>query len=74
MAPKRTLAADATRRRALFVLDRDTVARFLQETVFQTKLITDAFLGLSYQHSEDRDGGYCPVFRLNLTVTPEHGD
>jgi hypothetical protein len=50
-----------------YVLDRDTVSRFLKEALFRATFITDAFLGLSY-HSE---GGGCPVFRLNLHHTGE---
>ena len=41
-----------------FSLDRDTVAQFLQGATFQTQLLTDVFLGLSF--------GSNSVFRLDL--------
>ena len=41
-----------------FSLDRDTVARFLQGATFQTQLLTDVFLGLSFDSNS--------VFRLDL--------
>ena len=47
-------------------LDRETVGRFLQGSVFHTKYITDALLGLSYHPSVEPNGGCCPVFRLTL--------
>jgi hypothetical protein len=43
-----------------FILDRETVDRFLQGSAFTTKLITDVILGLSY-HPSTKD---VPVFRL----------
>jgi hypothetical protein len=49
-----------------FVLDRDTVDRFLKGALFRTTFITDAFLGLSYHASVEPEGGHCPVFRLEL--------
>jgi hypothetical protein len=45
-----------------FILDRETVDRFLQGSAFTAKLITDVILGLSY-HSSTED---VPVFRLIL--------
>jgi hypothetical protein len=41
-----------------FSLDRETVARFLQGATFQTHILTDVFLGLSF--------GTEPIFRLDL--------
>ena len=41
-----------------FSLDRETVARFLQGATFQTHILTDVFLGLSF--------GTDPIFRLHL--------
>jgi hypothetical protein len=49
-----------------FVLDRDTVGRFLEGALFRTTFITDAFLGLSYHPSVEPEGGCYPVFRLEL--------
>ena len=49
-----------------FVLDRDTVSRFLKGALFRAKFITDAFLGLSYHPSVEPEGGCYPVFRLEL--------
>ena len=46
---------------AEYLLDGDTVARFLQGARFKTGLITRAFLGLSYEPGK----GY-PVFELEL--------
>jgi hypothetical protein len=54
-----------------YVLDRDTVGRFLKEALFRVTFITDAFLGLSYHASVESEGGCCPVFRLNLHHTGE---
>jgi hypothetical protein len=39
-------------------LDRDTTRRFLEGATFQSQLITDVFLGLSYHD------GCCPVFHF----------
>ena len=50
-----------------YLLDRETVDRFLEGSVFQTKLIAEVVLGLSYHPSVEPNGGYCPAFRLNLT-------
>lgn len=47
---------------AEYLLDSETVARFLQRARFKTGLITRAFLGLSY---EPGGKGY-PVFELEL--------
>jgi hypothetical protein len=44
-----------------YVLDSDTVERFLQGATFNTSLIARAFLGLSYHALK----GY-PVFELEL--------
>jgi hypothetical protein len=44
-------------------LDRERVGRFLKDAAFRTKLITHAFLGLSY---DPTCKGY-PVFGLNLS-------
>jgi hypothetical protein len=44
-------------------LDRESVARFLAGATFSTSLITDAFLGLSYEPASKS----CPTFRLQLT-------
>jgi hypothetical protein len=49
-----------------FMLDRDTVAAYIDGVKFQTALITDVFLGLSYHPSTETGGGCCPVFRLDL--------
>ena len=54
-----------------YVLDRDTVSRFLKGALFRATFITDAFLGLSYHSSVESEGGCCPVFRLNLHHTGE---
>jgi hypothetical protein len=45
-----------------FFLDRDKVRRFLDGASFRTSVITDAFLGLSYDPSSK---GF-PTFRLEL--------
>jgi hypothetical protein len=47
-----------------FFLDRYTVEGFLDGATFETDLITDVLLGLSYHPSPEPDGGSCPVFRL----------
>ena len=44
-----------------FFLDSDSVERFLKGASFNTSLITDAFLGLSYE-----PGKGDPVFELEL--------
>jgi hypothetical protein len=44
-----------------FFLDRESVGLFPKGASFRTKLITDAFLGLSYH-----PGSGHPVFRLKL--------
>lgn len=44
-------------------LDRSSVERFLEDASFRATLITDAFLGLSY----DPSIGKCPIFRLRLS-------
>jgi hypothetical protein len=49
-----------------FVLDRDTVSRFLEGTRFRSTFITDVFLGLSYQSSAEPEGGCHPVFSLSI--------
>jgi hypothetical protein len=48
-------------------LDRERVDGFLQDATFNTNVITDAVLGLSYHPSCNGDGQY-PVFRLNLAA------
>jgi hypothetical protein len=47
-----------------FVLDRDTVSRFLEGTRFRATFITDVFLGLSHHPSAEPEGGCHPVFSL----------
>jgi hypothetical protein len=47
-----------------FALGHADVAQFLRGAIFRSKLITDAFLGLSYDPSFE--GGSCPVFKLEL--------
>lgn len=49
-----------------FFLDRSTVSRFLEGAVFDTIMITDAILGLSYEPSGGVERGSCPTFRLPL--------
>jgi hypothetical protein len=44
-----------------FFLESDSVERFLKGAVFNTSLLTRAFLGLSYE-----PGKGCPVFELEL--------
>jgi hypothetical protein len=47
-------------------LDRERVGHFLKDATFRTNIITDAFLGLSYDPScKDY-----PIFRLNLAAGP----
>lgn len=58
------------------LLYRETVAEFLKGAKFEARLITDAYLGLSY-HPELGGKGSCPVFALNMyrrldSVTLEH--
>jgi len=52
-----------------FVLDRDTVSRFLEGAWFRATFITDVFLGLSYHPSADPEGGCHPVFSLPINRT-----
>jgi hypothetical protein len=49
----------------LYCLNRENVSRFLSEATFQARLITDAFLGLSF-HPEIEGKGSCPIFKLAL--------
>ena len=44
-------------------LDHSTVENFVADSSFRTKLISDIFLGLSY----DPSIGACPVFKLRLS-------
>jgi len=55
-----------------YVLDCDTVSRFLKGAPFRATFITDAFLGLSYHPSVESEGGCCPVFRLKLHHAGDH--
>jgi hypothetical protein len=48
-----------------FALGQADAAQFLNGATFNTKLITDAYLGLSYDPSFE--GGSCPVFKLALS-------
>jgi hypothetical protein len=52
-----------------FVLDRDTVSRFLEGTRFRATFITDVFLGLSHHPSAEPEGGCHPVFSLPINRT-----
>jgi hypothetical protein len=47
-------------------LDRESVEQFLAGATFQTHLITDAYLALSF-HPELGGKGSCPIFKLALT-------
>lgn len=50
-----------------FFLDSTLVSQSLQSATFRAQLITDVFVGLSYEPGSGPDGGKCPVFRLELT-------
>ncbi|MDO8401691.1 MAG: hypothetical protein Q7T45_28170 [Bradyrhizobium sp.] len=47
-------------------LDRESVSRFLTGATFRARMISDAFLGLSYHPGDENFPGRCPVFRLSL--------
>lgn len=51
-------------------LDKESVSRFLNGATFQTRMISDAFLGLSYHPGDNSIPGSCPVYRLPLTYLP----
>jgi hypothetical protein len=50
-----------------YLLESENVGRFLEGASFKSSLITDAFLGLSYEPAK----GCCPVFRLELAAHRE---
>ena len=49
-----------------FVLDRHTVDHLLVGASFHTRMIDEAYLGLSYHPSLEQGGGSCPVLRLSI--------
>jgi hypothetical protein len=51
-----------------FLLNSTFVSQALQGATFRANLITDVFIGLSYEPRIGPDGGQCPVFRLDLTT------
>ena len=48
-----------------FVLGYHDVSQYLEGAIFRCKMITDAYLGLSYDPTHE--GGSCPVFKLSLS-------
>jgi hypothetical protein len=49
-----------------FFLERGNVSSFLDGATFRARMITDAFLGLSYHPDPEGGRGCCPVFPLRL--------
>ena len=54
-------------------LTQAAVREFLEGETFETKRITDVFLGLQYRPNPETGEGACPVFQLSLVRADEQG-